>query len=73
MKVKLFSSEGYAGMKGIKFPVIVEGQERTVLSKRCLIVSEAELARVGSEAYQPDEFFKPSKYRGLPFEEYERV
>lgn len=70
----LMSGEGYSGFASVVFPVLVNGKEvRLPDGSKRLIVSEAELARIGNFAYQPDEFYQPSENHGLPFDNYAEV
>lgn len=71
MKVRIFSAEGYAGLNGIEFPVVVDASSTVWCGERCMAVSEKELARIGADAYQPDEIYTPSAYRCLYFYNYE--
>lgn len=71
MKIKIFGAEGYAGLNGIEFPAVVKAEYVTWCGERCMAVSEKELARIGADAYQPDETYTPSAYRCLYFYNYE--
>lgn len=71
MRIKIFSSEGYAGLTQVEFPVEVNAQRVTWCGQEMMMVSERELARIGAEAYQPDEAFSPSNVEGLFFSDYE--
>lgn len=71
MKIKIFGAEGYAGLSGINFPAEVNASSTVWCGERCMAVSEKELARVGADAYQPDESYTPSLHRCLYFYQYE--
>lgn len=71
MKIKIFGAEGYAGLNGIEFPAVVEASSTVWCGERYMAVSEKELARIGADAYQPDETYTPSAYNCLYFQNYE--
>lgn len=70
MRIKIYDSEGYAGLTQINFPVEVNATRVTWFGQAVMMVSERELARVGAEAYQPGNGFYPSYVEGLFFSNY---